>query len=101
MHRKYVHPEDTQLWADGIKESLNARESILALKLKHRIISKDGTVRYINVHIRVIHPNKNQSAIVYGSVQDITNRKIAEEKLKESIKEKRDASLKRYITGLQ
>ena len=86
--RKYVHPEDTQFVADGIKESLNAIESVFGTEVEHRIIRKDGKIRYMNVHIRVIHPNKNQSAYVYGSVQDITNRKITEEKLKESIKEK-------------
>jgi len=86
--RKYVHPEDTQFVADGIKESLNAIESVFGTEVEHRIIRKDGKIRYINVHIRVIQPNKNQSAYVYGSVQDITNRKITEEKLKESIKEK-------------
>ena len=86
--RKYVHPEDTQFVAEGIKESLNATESVFGTEVEHRIIRKDGKIRYINVHIRVIQPNKNQSAYVYGSVQDITNRKITEEKLKESIKEK-------------
>ena len=86
--RKYVHPEDTQFVAEGIKESLNATESVFGTEVEHRIIRKDGKIRYINVHIRVIQPNKNQSAYVYGSVQDITNRKITEKKLKESIKEK-------------
>jgi two-component sensor histidine kinase len=40
------------------------------------------------IHIRIIPPTINRRAYVYGSVQDITDRKIVEEKLKESINEK-------------
>ena len=85
---KYVHPEDTQFVAEGIKTSINEGESVFGTEVEHRIRRRDGKIRYMVIHLRIIPPTINRRAYVYGSVQDITDRKIVEEKLKESINEK-------------
>ncbi|HMK53903.1 MAG TPA: PAS domain S-box protein [Methanobacteriaceae archaeon] len=85
---KYVHPDDTQFIAAGMKRSLDVHESTFGTEFEHRIIRRDGETRYVAIHIRIIPATESQSAYIYGTVQDITERKIAEEKLKESLKEK-------------
>ncbi len=86
--KKYVHPEDAQFIAEGMKKSLDIREPTFGTDFQHRIIRRDGKTRYLAIHIRVIPATESQSARVYGAVQDITEHKIIEEKLKESLEEK-------------
>jgi len=86
--KKYVHPEDAQFIADGMKKSLAVREPTFGTEFEHRIIRTDGEIRYVAIHIRVIPATRIRNAYVYGAVQDITEHKIAEEKLKESLEEK-------------
>jgi len=86
--KEYVHPEDAQFIAEGMKKSLAIREPTFGTEFEHRIIRRDGEIRYVAIRIKVIPATENQIAHVYGTVQDITKRKIAEEKLKESLEEK-------------
>jgi len=98
--RKYVHPEDTQFVADGIKESLNAIESVFGTEVEHRIIRKDGKIRYMNVHIRVIHPNKNRVPM-YTEASKISQIVKLQKKSSKNLLKKKRCFLKRYITGLK
>lgn len=86
--KKYVHPEDSQFLAEGMKKSLSIRKPTFGTEFEHRIIRRDGETRYVAIHIRVIPATESENAYIYGTVQDITDRKIAEEKLKESLEEK-------------
>ncbi len=86
--KEYVHPEDAQFIAEGMKKSLAVREPTFGTEFEHRIIRRDGEIRFIAIHIRVVPSTETKRAHIYGTVQDITVRKIAEEKLKESLEEK-------------
>lgn len=86
--KEYVHPEDAQFIAEGMKKSLKVREPTFGTEFEHKIIRRDGEIRYLAIHIRVVPSTDTQSLHIYGTVQDITGRKIAEEKLKESLEEK-------------
>lgn len=86
--KEYVHPEDAQFIADGMKKSIEVNASTFGTEFEHRIIRRDGETRYMAIHIRVILPTETQNLYIYGTVQDITERKIVEEKLKESLEEK-------------
>jgi PAS domain S-box-containing protein len=86
--KRYVHPEDAQFIADGMKKSLTAREPTFGTEFEHRIIRKDREIRYVAIRIRVVPSTETHRARIYGTVQDITARKIAEKKLKESLEEK-------------
>ncbi len=87
--KRYVHPEDAQYIADGMKKSLSAGEPTFGTEFEHRIIRRDREIRYVAIHIRVVPSTETQIIHIYGTVQDITVRKIAEEKLKESLEEKK------------
>jgi len=86
--KKYTHPEDLQYCLEGFKKTLESGESAFGTRLDHRIIRGDGQTRYIAIQIKIVKPTKNKSTYVYGTVQDITDMKIAEKRLIKSIKEK-------------
>ncbi len=86
--KNYVHPDDASFIADGIKKSIEARETAFGTEFEHRIIRRDGKTRYMAIHIRITPATENHPFQVYGSVQDITEHKITEKELKESIQEK-------------
>nr|WP_319374524.1 PAS domain S-box protein [uncultured Methanobacterium sp.] len=86
--KKYVHPEEAQFIAEGMKKSFASGEPTFGTNFENRIIRRDGEIRFLAIHIRVIPATESHSARVYGAVQDITEHKMAEEKLKESLEEK-------------
>lgn len=86
--KEFVHPEDAHFIAEEMKKSFMVREPTFGTEFEHRIIRKDGKTRYVAIRIRYIPPKESQKTLVYGTVQDITERKIAEKKLKESLEEK-------------
>lgn len=98
--KEYVHPDDAQFIREGVEKSLEIHEPTFGHAFGHRIIRKDGETRYVAIRIKVDQFTENENAHIYGTVQDITERKIVEEKLKESLEEKK-CSLKRYITELK
>ncbi|MFY9639247.1 MAG: histidine kinase dimerization/phosphoacceptor domain -containing protein [Methanobacterium sp.] len=86
--KKYTHPDDLQYCIEGFKNTLESGESAFGTRFQHRIIRGDGETRYIAIQIKIVKPTENKSAYVYGTVQDITDMKIAEKQLIKSIKEK-------------
>jgi PAS domain S-box-containing protein len=82
---KYIHPEDTQSIADGMKKT---KDSNFCTELEHKIIRGDGKIRYMAVHCRTVDETDNHGPYAYGTIQDITEIKMVEKKLKESVKEK-------------
>jgi PAS domain S-box-containing protein len=86
--KKYVHPDDASFIAEGMRRSIESREPAFGVKLEHRIIRRDGETRYLAIHIRIIPSSESHGPYVYGAVQDITDHKVAEENLKESLNEK-------------
>jgi PAS domain S-box-containing protein len=76
-----VHPEDRQLVEDGVREAL---EEGRAYSLEHRILLPDGTVRHVHEHAEEIRGEDGQPIRMLGTVQDITERKRAEEKIRDS-----------------
>jgi formate hydrogenlyase transcriptional activator len=81
-----VHPEDRAKWEEAIDRAIRERSDY---ELEYRIILPGGTVKYIDV---VGHPVLNASGDLVqfvGSSTDITERKQAEEKVRQSERELR------------
>ena len=75
-----IHPDDLP----GLKESF---EDIRLVPdhsdvREYRIICKDGQTRWIRDRIKNVSDNSGKPALVQGTIQDITERKQAEEELK-------------------
>ena len=71
-----VHPEDRQLVDDSVREAL-ARQHTYSIE--HRILQPDGTLRYVHGQAEVMQGEDGQPISMLGTLQDITERKLAEQ----------------------
>ncbi|MCC7564229.1 MAG: PAS domain S-box protein [Methanobacterium sp.] len=86
--QRYVHPDDVQPLAELIESSFKEERSVFSKEINHRIVGNNGEIRHVVIQIRFIPATEDESAYVYGTIQDITERKKVEEKLKKSLDEK-------------
>ncbi|MGA9045516.1 PAS domain-containing protein [Sulfuricurvum sp.] len=75
-----VHPEDRQSIETAIREALEGHP----YNINHRILLPDGTVRHVHEHGKITRNEEGQPIKMLGTVQDITEEKAAEEKLKDA-----------------
>ncbi len=73
----YIHPEDRDYYCDSIKKAVNGSTFVI----EYRIILNDGEERILHLKSEFILDNKNRPVRIKGIVQDITERKKAEEKI--------------------
>jgi PAS domain S-box-containing protein len=82
--REFLYPEDVHLVADEIAKALVATDPGATSAMEHRIRRRDGEVRQIAVRISVIKNSQGVTIKTRGVNQDITERKQADEALRES-----------------
>ena len=70
-----VHPEDQQFLQDSVYATMVEREDF---DIEHRIIWPNGTVRWVSKKGDVLRNDDGTAFRMLGTVQDVTNRKIAE-----------------------
>ena len=73
----YVHPDDRDYVNNAVKEALNGEP----YSIDYRIISADGQERIVHSQGELVFDEKHIPVRARGIVQDITERKIAEEAL--------------------
>jgi PAS domain S-box-containing protein len=74
-----VHPADRHLLNEGLAKSLREQTGF---SLEYRIIRPDGAERLVRGDVDIVFDDKTQRPLRFvGSVQDITERKLSEEKL--------------------
>jgi signal transduction histidine kinase/CheY-like chemotaxis protein len=78
---RYAHPEDRQRLAEALHEALTETKPY---GLDYRIVRPDGSVRIIHDEGEITFDATGQPVRLLGTMQDITERKQAEEKLRES-----------------
>ncbi len=76
-----VHPEDRQIVDTCVREALELGRPY---SIDHRLLLPDGTVRHVHEHAEVSRNEDGQAIKMLGTVQDITESKQAEEKIRES-----------------
>lgn len=77
-----VHPDDRERLADTIRESI---ENNTPFDIEHRIVLPDGRERTVHAMSELVLDDKTGNPLkMYGSVQDITERKRIETQLIES-----------------
>ncbi len=74
-----VHPEDREFVDNTNKEILENKENY---SIDHRIVLPDGTLRTVHQECKTFYNEQGKPQKLRGIVQDITERKQAEEKLK-------------------
>jgi PAS domain S-box-containing protein len=73
-----IHPEDRQFVVDSVNAALKAGKGFA---LDHRIVQPDGNIRWVSQIGEVQRDANGLSSRILGIVQDITERKLAEEEL--------------------
>ncbi len=74
---RYVHPDDRKYVDKAVKQALNGKP----FNIDFRIISADGIERIVNEQGKVVFDEERNPVRMKGTVQDITERKRAEEAL--------------------
>ena len=93
-HKKQIHPDDLQLWLERVEEISqlgNPRE------YEMRILRPDGAVRYIYVKAQAIFDG-GKVIKLFGTIQDITDRKLAEDALRQSEGQLREKATQLEVT---
>ncbi len=82
-----VHPEDREFVDKTYNDSLKNKT---AYDIVHRLLLKDGTIKYVNEKCKTEYDENEKPLRSLGIVQDITERRKVEEKLEESENKFRD-----------
>jgi diguanylate cyclase (GGDEF)-like protein/PAS domain S-box-containing protein len=72
------HPEDRHLLVAAIDGALYQQDS---LDFEHRIVRPDGEVRWVHRRGEVVHGESEEILRILGTVHDITERKVLEDRL--------------------
>ena len=75
-----LHPDDKEAVLLSVKHSVKSHE---AFKMEYRIINTNGIVRYIDARGEILKNSEGASVKMMGTSQDITERKITDEKIRE------------------
>ena len=81
---KFVHPEDSEAVMETAQACLDGK--ILKYIFEHRMLHKDGSIRWILARGRAIRDTNGNAVRLIGTDTDITDRKQVEEALWESEK---------------
>lgn len=76
-----IHPDDRKEVEDAVNAALNGGDS--AYGIDHRICLPDGTVRVVHEQAEAVFGDDGQPVRMVGTVQDITERVAAEDKIAE------------------
>ncbi len=79
-----VHPDDRESVKKYVNDALYEKKPY---SIDHRIVLPDGSVRTVHEQAEVTFDEKNKPVRMLGTVQDITERKQAEEKLAKLVDE--------------
>ncbi|MHB8068421.1 MAG: ABC transporter substrate binding protein [Desulfobaccales bacterium] len=78
---QYGHPDDRESLKKRIAE---VQASGKPFDTDYRIILGDGSQRHVHIHAEIILDESGEPALMRGTAQDITERVLAEQKLRES-----------------
>ncbi len=76
-----VHPEDREAVRDAARHAVERGESYA---IDHRVVRPDGTVRWVQERADVLRGSDGRAVRMVGVVQDITERRQAEEAIRSS-----------------
>lgn len=73
-----VHPDDREFVKESVNEALYERKPY---SIDHRVVLPDGEIRFVHEQAEVTFDENDEPVRMMGTVQDITERKIAEQEL--------------------
>jgi PAS domain S-box-containing protein len=78
---KSIYPEDRRIVLEKLQQAIEQRKDYVA---EYRVAFKDGTVRWLFAKGRAFYDELGKPLRMSGSAMDITDRKLAEEKLEQA-----------------
>ncbi|MEG4519639.1 AAA family ATPase [Microcoleus sp. AT9b-C5] len=93
-HKKQIHPDDLKLWLEEV-EQISRLGNPCEYEMK--ILRPDGAVRYIYVKAQAIFDG-GKVIKLFGTIQDITDRKLAEDALRLSEGQLREKAKQLEVT---
>jgi PAS domain S-box-containing protein len=82
--REFVYPEDIPAVGGEIQKLLATKDPLYRGQMEHRIIRRGGEIRTIVARYAPVMDPQGKVIRTFGANQDITERKLTEEKLRES-----------------
>jgi PAS domain S-box-containing protein len=82
--RRFVHPDEISVVSDENRKAIETDDPYFSRELEHRIVYADGEIGHISVRFFVVKDEQGRTVRTYGVNQDITERKKAEEALRQS-----------------
>lgn len=77
-HIQQIHPKDRERWLATVESAITLGKSY---EIDFRIIRPDKEIRYINARGEVFQSDSGQVLRLFGTVMDITDRKLLEQEL--------------------
>jgi len=82
--QRFVYPDDMDMVGGEIGKALSSTERHYNALIEHRIIYADGEIGHISVNVHVERDEDGNITRYYGANQDITERKVAEEAVRQA-----------------
>lgn len=76
-----IHPEDREMVNEAYTKSLKNKQPY---EVDHRLLMKDGTVKYVHERCETFYDKDGKAIRSVGTVHDITERKMAEEVVRQA-----------------
>jgi PAS domain S-box-containing protein len=95
----FAHPEDRSYVSNAVKRALNGEP----FSIDHRVIPADGEERIVHAQGEVVYDEKKSPIRLRGTIQDITDRKKAEEKIRilaDAVESSNDAIVTESFDGI-
>lgn len=78
LKSRFNSSDDVELFESNLAYVKNSNSEI---QFSHSLLSKDGTVKYINEYIKCLNDEHNQPFKILGTIQDISDQKRIEKEL--------------------
>ena len=99
--KRFIHPDDLPIFLQFVEQNSRRTDHEFVADNEHRVVRRDGQVRYILARTRIARDNSGRIVKRYGANQDITERKLAEDKREELISELQKALVEvKNLSGL-
>jgi PAS domain S-box-containing protein len=84
VKQKFIHPDDAPMVSMEIEKTLKSEDPHYRHQLEIRLVRRDSGIRDCVIRLMVSHDKNGQPVGLRGSCQDITERKQADDDLRES-----------------
>ncbi len=83
-YARFIHPDDRTHYYQFVEQGIADPDTESVTYIEYRVIRGDGEVRHVLGRRRIVRDDSGRIVKKYGAIQDITERKQAEEALKKS-----------------